>query len=289
MAGPGLLVTPVAQLREIIRGGPAYAPGVPDALSARLARDAGFRVLYVSGAGVAASRGMPDMGLMGVAELADPTRVIAAATGLPLVVDADTGFGGPAAIQRAVIELRNAGAAAIQIEDQSAPKRCGYMEPEQCVPIREMRARIRAARAGGDVVLIGRTDALRTEGIGSVIERCREYQAAGADILMVNGITQLGELEQIAAEVRPLLYNYSGSEAAPWVDHALATRLRLAIVIYPIHVAKAAALAARHLLPELAADRPPPQELMLPFREFMDLAGWAEAEGLAARVADEET
>lgn len=275
---------PPANLRQLLAAGSLSAPGVPDALSARIARDLGFRALYISGAAVAAARGMPDMGLVSLTELADATRVVAQATELPLIVDADTGFGGAAAVRRTVRELLTAGAAAIQIEDQQSPKRCGYMEPERCVPIQEMLARLRAARSGGDAVLIARTDSLSSEGLDSAIERGGAYLQAGADVLMVNGITRIDELERLAAAVRPLLYNYSGSDKAPWLSPDRARELGIAIVIYPIHVARAMAAAARDMLSHLAAGREPPSRSMMPFREYMDLAGWADAEQLERDV-----
>lgn len=275
-----------ARLRELLASGAlVVAPGVPDALSARLARDLGFPALYVSGAGTAAARGLPDMGVIGAAELVDATAVLAGASGLPAIVDADTGFGGPAAVRRTVRALLGAGAAAIQIEDQRAPKRCGYMEPEECVPIAEMVARLRAARAGGDAVLVARTDALGSEGLEAAIARGRAYLDAGADLIMVNGITRADELRRLAGAGFPQLYNHSGSDAAPWVADAEARALGIAVVIHPIQVARAMAAAARAMLGALAAGRPPDARAMLPFREYMDLAGWAEAERFERDVA----
>jgi 2-methylisocitrate lyase-like PEP mutase family enzyme len=230
---------------------------------------------------------MPDMGLISLTELADATHVIAEATGLPLVVDADTGFGGAPAVRRAVHELVSAGAAAIQIEDQVSRKRCGYMEPEKCVAIEEMLARLKAARSSADVVLVARTDALGSEGLESAIERGRAYMEAGADVLMVNGITRTDELERIAGTTGPLLYNYSGSDAAPWISLDRARELGVAILIYPIHVARAMVAAARGVLAELAEGRPPSPGAMVSFREYMDLAGWADAEQLERTVAED--
>lgn len=277
--------SPPSTLRKLLAAGrPLAAPGVNDALTARIAREFGFPALYISGAGLAAARGMPDMGLISLPEVADATRVVAQASGLPLVVDADTGFGGAASVRRTVRELLAAGAAAIQIEDQKSPKRCGYMEPEECVPIPEMLARLRAARLGGDVVIVARTDALGSEGFEAAIRRVQEYVGAGADLLMVNGITRIDELARLASAVHPLLYNYSGSGAAPWIGLDRARELGIAIVIYPIQVARAMAAAAGALLADLAANREPASNTMMPFREYMDLAGWADAEQLEQQV-----
>lgn len=279
--------TPWFLLRQRLAdgGAPVMCPGVVDGMAARIAAEQGFESLYVSGAGTAAARGLPDMGLLTLTELADAVRVIARSSGLPVVVDADTGFGGTAAIRRTMRELRDAGAAAVQIEDQPVDRRCGYLTREPCVPIPEMLERLEAARlADPDLVLIARTDALLTEGLDRTIERARAYCREGVDLLMVNGISSVTELERVQDAVGgyPLLHNVSGSDRTPALSTADAQRLNVRLVIYPIQAARAAALAVRAYLASLrgAHDSPP----LLPFQTFMDYAGWSDMEDFVNKV-----
>lgn len=252
-------------------------PGVDGGIAARLAAAHGFQAVYASGAGTAAARGQPDMGLLSLRELADAVHVIATASGLPVLVDADTGYGEGYAIRNTMRELQAAGAAAVHIEDQQVPRRCGYLTTEPCIPIPDMVNRLDAARmADSGLVLVARTDALLTEGLDSAIERARAYAACGVDLVMVNGITTWDELEQISDKVaHPLLYNVSGSDRSPDIDPQRSRRLGVKIVIYPIQAARAAALAVDTYLASLhGAGSPPP---LMPFDQYMDHAGWADA------------
>lgn len=276
-----------AQLRGLLAGDEVtVCPGVSDGLSARLARQHGFRAVYVSGAGTAAARGHPDMGILTLSELADAVSVVAQASGLPVVVDADTGFGGPPSVRRTMATLEAAGAAAVHIEDQPLERRCGYLTSEPPVPIADMLRRLEAARAAEtDLVLIARTDALLTEGLDRAIERARAYASEGVDLVMVNGVTSLTELERIHEEVGfPQLHNVSGSDRTPAVSSVDARRLNIRLVIYPIQAARAAVLAANRFLESLATGTEAPP--MMPFREYMDLAGWSEAEQFELKVIE---
>lgn len=269
---------PPAALRALLAAGaPVRCPGVEGGIAARLAAAHGFDAVYVSGAGTAATHGLPDMGLLSLTELCASVHVVASASGLPTVVDADTGFGEGYALRRAMLELRAAGAAAVHIEDQRVPRRCGYLTSEPCVPVPEMLNRLEAARAADSgLVLIARTDALLTEGLPEAIERARAYAAAGVDLVMVNGITAIAELEQIAAAVgTPLLYNVSGSDRSPDLDLASARRLGVSLVIYPIQAARAAAYAVNSYLASIGTGDGRPE--LMPFGEYMDHAGWSAA------------
>ncbi len=269
---------PSAVLRALLAAGyPVRCPGIDGGIAARLAAGQGFEALYVSGAGTAAAHGLPDMGLLSLTELCASVHVVATASGLPVVVDADTGFGEGYALRRTMLELRAAGAAAVHIEDQRVPRQCGYLTSEPCVPVPDMLNRLEAARAAdAGLVLIARTDALLTEGLTSAIERARAYAAVGVDLVMVNGITSIDELERVAAAVRkPLLYNVSGSDRSPDLDLETARRLGVAVVIYPIQAARAAAYAVNAYLASIGGRGPCPE--LVGFQDYMDLAGWAAA------------
>jgi 2-methylisocitrate lyase-like PEP mutase family enzyme len=284
-ADRGTRTAPPDRLRDLLAaGGPVVCPGVEGGLAARLAAAHGFAAVYVSGAGTSAARGLPDMGLLGLSELCGEVHLVATASGLPVIVDADTGYGEGYALRRTMQELRAAGAAGVHIEDQRVPRRCGYLTSEPCVPVPEMLTRLEAARsADSGLVLIARTDALLTEGLSSAIDRAVAYGDAGVDLIMVNGITTLDELAQIAERVHaPLLYNVSGSDRSPDLDTETARRYGVAVVIYPIQAARAAAHAVNNFLSSLRGSAPSPD--LMPFAEYMDLAGWTAALDYEASV-----
>jgi 2-methylisocitrate lyase-like PEP mutase family enzyme len=188
------------------------APFVFDAFQARIAQAAGFQCVYMTGFGTAAARGFPDIGLLTMAEMVENVRYIANAVDIPVVCDADTGYGNPVNVYRTVREYENAGAAALHIEDQVWPKRCGFLAGKQVIPMEEMVPKVQAAcdaRRNSDFVVIARTDALAVNGWEDVIRRARAYRAAGADLIFVDGIKTLDEMKRYAKELGdlPLLYN----------------------------------------------------------------------------------
>lgn len=190
-----------AALRELIAGPEmTLVPGVTDPLTARLAQACGARVLFSTGSGIANTwLGLPDLGLATLTEIVDANRRIADATSLPLIADADTGYGGHLNVFRTIRELENAGVAGIVLEDQTTPKRCGRFAGKQVVEPEEMLAKIRAAvaaRGDGELVLIARTDALSVQGFESAVRRARAYRGAGADVIFVEAGSSE---EQIAA------------------------------------------------------------------------------------------
>jgi 2,3-dimethylmalate lyase len=202
-----------ARLRELMaRDRPVVAPFVYDGLTAKLAEAAGFEAVYMTGFGTAAARGFPDLGLLTLSEMVCNVTTLVRAVEVPVVCDADTGYGNPINVWRTVREYEDAGAAALHIEDQVWPKRCGFMAGKQVVPIETMLAKVRAAvdaRRDPALVIIARTDALAPHGWVEVERRARAYRAAGADLIFVDGIIRRQDLEHYIGALGdlPLLYN----------------------------------------------------------------------------------
>src|SRR3954467_6376132 len=184
--------TGAAGLRALLeRGEPVLAPGASDGLSARLVERAGFPAVYMTGFGASASLlGRPDVGLLSFEERAGHARRLAQAVSVPLIADADDGYGNPLNVMRTVREYAAAGVAALHIEDQVAPKRCGHMEGKEVIDAAEMVEKVRAAveaRGDGELLIIARTDARAVEGLDAALERARRYREAGADALFREG------------------------------------------------------------------------------------------------------
>lgn len=181
------------------------APGAPDALTARLIERAGFSAVYMTGFGATASRlGMPDIGLLTQTEMTTHAREMVRSVDIPVIADADTGYGGPSNIHRTVREYLQAGVAAIHIEDQVAPKRCGQQAGARLMDANESAMRLRCAleaRGNEDMLIIGRTDALSVVGIDEAISRAKRYQDAGVDLVFVDGIKTIAEVEAIAKTI----------------------------------------------------------------------------------------
>ena len=200
-------------LRDKLNGSAmVLAPFVYDALQARIAESVGFEAVYMTGFGTAAARGFPDLGLLTMTEMVENVRAIARSVRLPVICDADTGYGNPTNVWRTVREYEHAGAAALHIEDQVWPKRCGFLAGKQVIPMDEMVPKVRAAcdaRINPDAVIIARTDALAVNGWDDVVRRANAYRDAGADLIFVDGIRTDDDLENYASKLRglPLLYN----------------------------------------------------------------------------------
>lgn len=205
--------SPASRLRAMLTGSEmVLAPFIFDAFQARIAQAAGHHAAYMTGFGTAASRGFPDVGLLTMAEMVDNVRLIANAVDIPLICDADTGYGNPVNVYRTIREYEAAGAAALHIEDQVWPKRCGFLSGKQVIPLRDMVPKVKAAcdaRRSADFVVIARTDALAVNGWEDVIERARAYAAAGADVIFVDGIKTVADMQRYVKELGdlPLLYN----------------------------------------------------------------------------------
>jgi 2-methylisocitrate lyase-like PEP mutase family enzyme len=202
-----------ARLRELINGPEMLvAPFVYDGLQAKIAERTGFKAVYMTGFGTAAARGFPDLGLLTMTEMVQNVRAIAHAVKVPLICDADTGYGNAVNVWRTVREYEEAGAAALHIEDQVFPKRCGFLQGKQVIPMEDMLPKVRAAcdaRRDQNFVIIARSDALAVNGWEDVVRRCRAYREAGADLIFVDGIRTLEDLKNYAAKLGdlPLLYN----------------------------------------------------------------------------------
>ena len=202
-----------SRLRTMINSSEmVLAPFIFDAFQARIAQAAGFSAVYMTGFGTAASRGFPDVGLLTMAEMVENVRYITNAIDIPLVCDADTGYGNPVNVYRTIREYEAAGAAALHLEDQVWPKRCGFLGGKQVIPMEDMVPKVKAAcdaRRNEDFVIIARTDALAVNGWDDVIQRARAYREAGADILFVDGIKTLEDMKRYVQELGdlPLLYN----------------------------------------------------------------------------------
>src|SRR5215468_594303 len=193
---------PSGRLRALLHGGDVVvAPGVWDGLSARLVARAGFSAVYATGGGIARSMGYPDLGLLSMTEIVSRLALIVEQAGVPVIADADTGYGNALSTRRAVRELERAGVAALHLEDQVFPKRCGHYDDKAVVPVQEMAQKLRAARDAAtdpDLVLIARTDALAVEGLESAIARGQAYAEAGADVIFVEAPTSDAEIDAIA-------------------------------------------------------------------------------------------
>ena len=201
------------RLRHLLAGPEMLvAPFVYDGLQAKIAERTGFQAVYMTGFGTAAARGYPDLGLLTMTEMVQNVRAIANAVNVPVICDADTGYGNPVNVWRTVREYEAAGAAALHIEDQVFPKRCGFLTGKQVIPIDQMVPKVRAAcdaRRDPNFVIIARTDALAVNGWEDVVTRARAYRAAGADLIFVDGIRTVEDIKQYAAALGdlPLLYN----------------------------------------------------------------------------------
>ncbi len=285
------------RLRELLSGPePVLAAGAYDALSARLVEAAGFPAVYMTGFGTAASQlGRPDVGLLGMSEMVANARRIAQAVAVPVIADADTGYGNPINVIRTVQEYERAGVAAIHIEDQVAPKKCGHMEGKQVIPSGEMEEKIRAAVAArrlSDFLIIARTDARAVEGIAVAVERARRYRAAGADVLFVEAPQSEKEIAQVAAALPdvPLLFNWAEGGKTPPVPLPRLHELGYRIVIFPVATLLAATRAIGEVLAQIRATGSPisVMERLTPFNDFLDFIGLPEIRELERRFGGVE-
>lgn len=236
------------------------APGCYDCLTARLVETAGFEAAYVSGAGVSLSAlGAPDVGLASFSEVLDRVRRIADVTSIPLIVDIDTGFGGPLNVVRTIREFEKAGVSAVQMEDQEAPKKCGHELGRRIVPTAEMVARIKAAvdaRRDHNFLIIARTDARTSEGLDKALDRARAYAEAGADLLFVESPESEAEmrvLNQRLAGVAPTMANMVEGGRTPILPATALDALGYRLVIFPNSLTRAFAHVGRTLMADLAA------------------------------------
>ena len=273
------------RLRALLESGQTIvAPGAFDPLAARLVEEAGFPAVYMTGFGTSAALlGRPDVGLLTMTEMVDNAGRIAACVDIPVIADADTGYGNPLNVIRTVGAYEAAGVAGIHIEDQVAPKKCGHMEGKRVIPAEEMAAKVRAAadaRTQPEFVIIARTDARAVEGLERALERGRMYHDAGADALFIEAVVTEQEAEQAVRAFPgvPLLFNWAEGGKTPPLSLDRLTELGYRIVIFPISTLLAATAAMRQVLREIAqAGTPAAAMRELPtFGEFTDFIGLPE-------------
>ncbi|HVC27413.1 MAG TPA: methylisocitrate lyase [Nitrososphaerales archaeon] len=252
-------VDPGAKLRKLLSGKKTIAtPGVFNPAVALLAEEAGFECLYFSGAAFANSMGLPDLGVTTLSEVAEAAeRITTAVPSLPLIVDVDTGFGESVNVARTVREMEKAGAAAIQIEDQVMPKRCGHLDGKEVVEPAEMAKKVIAAKAAAktELVVIARTDAAETEGLDGAIARARLYQRAGADVIFPEALRSAEEFAEFARKVKgPLLANMTEFGKTPYLSLSDFSRMGegYKLVIFPVTAFRVAMKAMRDALNELS-------------------------------------
>lgn len=251
--------SPGARLRDALQQErPLQVVGAVNAYCALLAEHAGFRALYLSGAGVAnASHGLPDLGMTSLTDVVEDIRRLTAVTALPLLVDADTGWGGALTIARTVREMQRAGAAALHIEDQVSAKRCGHRPGKAIVPTEEMVDRIRAAvdaRTDETFAIMARTDALANEGLDAAIERGGRYREAGADLLFPEALTELAQYRRFAEAVGlPVLANITEFGATPLFTREELAAAGVAMALYPLSAFRAMSAAAERVYREIRA------------------------------------
>ncbi|MCD9199817.1 isocitrate lyase/PEP mutase family protein [Aeromicrobium wangtongii] len=244
---------------RLAAGSPLVLPGITDALGARLVETSGFGAAYATGAGLAnAQYGVPDLGLISLGEVADQVSRLTESTHLPLVVDADTGYGGPLATMRTMRILERAGAAAIQLEDQEMPKRCGHFDDHALIPMGHMQTKIAAAleaRTDDALVLIARTDARSVDGIDAAIERGHAYAEAGADVLFVEAPRSVDELERVGRELKgtPLVVNVVEGGKTPQLELQEYVDLGFSVVLFANYLMRSMMAAGREALTHLAA------------------------------------
>lgn len=277
----GKTVRATTRLRELLREpGMIVAPGVADALNARLVAAEGFKAIYMTGGGTSAVRlGMPDVGLLTMPEMVDNAGRIADASGLPVVADADTGYGNALNVQRTVRAYEKAGVAGVHLEDQELPKRCGHLGGKTIVSIDEMCGKIRAAcdaRSDDDFLVIARTDALLVEGFEQALDRGRAYEAAGADMIFVESPLTMAHLEGIPKAFKvPTLFNMASSGKTPFLHRDELSRLGFKFGIYPNFAILSAIPAVRHFLRELQEKGTVAHLVkdMATFTEWFDIVG----------------
>ncbi len=279
-------------LRRLLAGPDiTVAPGIFDALGAVMSARAGFDAAYLSGASIAYTRfGRPDIGLVSMSEVAQTLLVITERSDLNIIVDADTGFGNALNVMRTVRLFETAGAAAIQLEDQTLPKRCGHLGGKTLVSPAEMIGKIRAAldaRRKAETMIIARTDAIAVEGFDAALERAERYAEAGADMLFIEAPQSREQMETIAERFRgrvPLMANMVEGGRTPQKSADELQAIGYSLVIFPGGMVRALARTMQDYLQSLRAhgSNTPFQERMLDFRGLNDLLGTEEMLALGA-------
>lgn len=277
----------------LARAEPLVVPGAFDSASAVLVQRAGFDTVYLSGFGVSASAlGRPDIGLTTMTEMVDAARRMVQAVDIPVIADADTGYGNALNVVRTVYEYERAGVAALQIEDQVAPKRCGHMSGKQVVDAAEAEARIRAAvsaRTDPDLIVVARTDAAQVHGIAEAIERARRFADAGADVLFVEAPSRIEDVRRVARELKDhcLLFNWVEGGRTEHLTFAEVADLGFRLVLFPVSTLLAATKGVQSVLATLHAQSSTDtaMERMAGFEEMSELLGLGEIRSIGESFA----
>ena len=283
-------MTPAARLRALLdRPGLLVMPGCHDAMSARLIEEAGFELGFMSGFAVSAARlGMPDTGLISYAELADQAQNICRAVSIPLIGDGDTGFGSAQNIKRTVAGYARAGFAAIMLEDQVAPKRCGHTEGKTVVGRDEALTRIRAAvdarNEGADILIMARTDARAVVSLDEAIARCQAFRELGADITFLEAPLGIEEMRRYTQEVDgPKMANLIEGGKTPLLPHAELEAIGYKIAVYPLTMLNVSIVAMRAALKQLLRGEP---TAAMTFEDLKKAVGFPEYYAEEARYKD---
>ena len=251
------------RLRELMAKRTVVLPGAFNALSAMQIERAGFEAIYVSGAALAAARGLPDIGLLSMTEVVSDAGTIANAVGIPALADADTGFGPPFAVMRTVRELERAGLSGMQLEDQDLPKKCGHLPGKKLVSRAEMVGKIKAAveaRLDPDFLIVARTDARTVEGVAAAVERARVYVDAGADAIFPEALESAEEFRMFARQLAktgikvPLVANMTEFGRTPYLHVNEFEDLGYRVVLFPVTALRIAAKAIETMLTELKSE-----------------------------------
>jgi len=248
------------RLRELIAKRTVVLPGAFNALSAMQIERAGFEAVYVSGAALAAARGLPDIGLLSMTEVVSDAATIANAVAIPALADADTGFGPSLSVMRTVRELERAGLSGIQLEDQDMPKKCGHLPGKRLVSLAEMVGKIKAAveaRLDPDFFIVARTDARAVEGIAAAVERAKAYVDAGADAIFPDALESAEEFQTFARQLAktglnvPLVANMTEFGKTPFLRVSEFEEIGYRLVLFPVTALRIAAKAIETMLTEL--------------------------------------
>ncbi len=283
--------------QQVSRHEIAIAPGVYDALGALLAAEAGFEAVYLSGASIAYARlGKPDIGLLGLTDVAATLAAIAERVDLPIIVDADTGYGNALNVMQTVKRLEREGAAAIQLEDQTFPKRCGHLRGKTVIAADEMAGKVKAAvdaRRNSSTLIIARTDAIIVEGVDAALDRAELYSEAGADILFIDAPASHSDLQTIAdrfAGRLPVMANMVEGGATPNLTAAELEAMGFSLVIFPGSLVRATVFMARELLACLRehGSTDPCRERMVDFAGLNEVLGTSAFLQLGKRYESEE-
>ena len=285
------------RLRQMLKEpGIIVAPGAYDCLTARIIQNEGFQAVYMTGAGTSVAQlGHPDLGLASMTEMVANAAAIAGSVDVPVIADADTGYGGVLNVQRTVRQYERAGVAAIHIEDQESPKRCGHLDNKRVIPVGDMVPKIRAAvdaRTDDDFVIIVRTDALAVTDWDDTMSRCEAYIKAGADVLFVEALRTPEEAERVAQTFDiPLLYNFVESGKSPLLSVSELESMGYKLVIFPASALMTVSRVVSNLMRELKQKGTTAHLMdnMVSLEECFNIVGLDDMLAQDARYADEQS